>query len=101
MTIVRIIRVCVRVPRVAIATIQGWDRCSQRNTLLSSLSHFVRLFLLLQLLLSTKNLTSREVKPRNSLHFYSIKKIFLFEFTAAHDLNLWVDLTQRIPTQII
>ena len=35
---------------------------------------FTRLLLLLQLLLSAKNLTSREVKARNSLHFCLTKK---------------------------
>ena len=47
---------------------------------------FVRLFLLLQLLLSTKTFTSREVKARNSLHFCLSKKKFAFEAIAAHDL---------------
>ena len=70
---------------------------------------FVKLLLLLQLLLSTKNLTSsRGLKARNSLHFCLLKKIFALESIAAHDLrkkfnfwNLWVDLTQRMPTQIM
>ena len=35
---------------------------------------FVRVSMLLQLLLSTKNLTSRELKARNSLHFCLTKK---------------------------
>ena len=73
---------------------------------------FVKLLLLLQLLLSTKNLTSsRGLKARNSLHFCLTKKnFFALESIAAHDLiqhkkfnswNLWVDLTQRMPTQLI
>ena len=47
---------------------------------------FVRLLLLLQLLLPTKNLTSRELKARNSLHFCLTPKNLTFEFIAAHDL---------------
>ena len=42
---------------------------------------FVRLLLLLQLLLSTKNVTSRELKARNSLRL--TQKIFVFESIAA------------------
>ena len=36
-------------------------------------------------LLSTKNLTSRKVKVRNSLHFCLTKTFFAFESIAAHD----------------
>ena len=46
---------------------------------------FVRLLLLLQLLLSNKNLTSRELKARNSLHLFA-QSFFVFESIATHDL---------------
>ena len=59
----RIIHIRVREPRVAAAIIQS----KKYGTIITMA--FVRLLLLLQLLLSTKNLSSREVKTRNSLHF--------------------------------
>ena len=60
-----------------------------------------KIFFLLQLLLSTNNLISGELKARNS--WISVwPTIFTFESIATHDLilykkfnfwNLWVDLT--------
>ena len=47
---------------------------------------FVRLLLLLQLWLSTKNLTSRELKARELFAFLFDQKKFAFESIAAHDL---------------
>ena len=46
---------------------------------------FVRLLLLLQLLLSTMNLTSREVKARNFASLFD-QEFFAFESIVAHDL---------------
>ena len=43
-------------------------------------------FLLLQLLLSTKNLTSGELKTRNSSNFCLTKKFYVFESIETHDL---------------
>ena len=57
---------------------------------------FVRLLLLLQLLLSTKNLTFRELKARNSLHFCLAKKYFTFESIAAHDLTQEIQFLEFI-----
>ena len=54
---------------------------------------FVRLLLLLQLLISTKNLTSRALKARNSLHFCLTKKFFAFESIAC---SAGSNLTQEI-----
>ena len=67
--IVRIIRECV--PRVAVATIQGWGLVEEVRY-----HHnygICRAFLLLQLLLSTKSLSSREVKARNTAFLFEQK----------------------------
>ena len=53
---------------------------------------FVRLLLLLQLLLSTMDLTSREVKARNFASLFD-REFFTFESIAAHDL---IVITQEI-----
>ena len=53
---------------------------------------FVRLLLLLQLLLSTKTFTSREVKARNSFHFCLSKK----KIRVLSHCSTWSNLTQEI-----
>ena len=76
MTAIRVIRIRVRVPRVAAAAIRG-------RGLVEEIRYHHLTVVLLQLLLSTKNLTSREVKARSSLHFCLT---FVFESIAARDL---------------
>ena len=81
-TIVRIIRIRVRAPRiVAAVTIRGGRLVEKKNTVFHKCSTlaFVRLLLLLQLLLSTKNLTSRELKVRELFAFLLTKNFFAFE----------------------
>ena len=64
-TVVRIIRMRVHVPRVAAATIRGQGLVEKIRYHLTMA--FVRLLLLLQLLLPTKNFTSKEAKTRISV----------------------------------
>ena len=73
-TVIRIIWIHVLVPHVAAAAIRGWGLVKKYGTTTTMV--FVRLLLLLQLLLSTKNLTSREVKAKNSLNLCLSKQIF-------------------------
>ena len=61
----------------------GWPRTISRR---KSYPINVVLWSLLQLLLSTKNLTSGELNARNSLHFCLTQKFFMFESIAMHDL---------------
>ena len=77
-----VVRLRVRLPRVAAATIRGRGLYGIIVTMA-----FVRLLLLLQLLLSTytMNLTSREVKARNFASLFD-QEFFAFESIAAHDL---------------
>ena len=68
------------VPCVAAAAIRG------RGLVEEILHHhYGRLLLLPQLILSTKNLTSRKVKAKNSAFLFD-QKVFAFESIAAHDL---------------
>ena len=103
-TVIRIIWIHVRVPHVAAAAIQGWGLVEE----IRYHHHYGVCKTFAIAAAATTNLTSREVKARNSLNLCLSKQIFAFESIAAHDLisrkkfnswNLWVD--QHLPTQII